>query len=88
MCEYLFIGNFLGCFLDTSAIELGAAAVKDVLKRANVESKDVNEVIIGQALPTGLGQNPARQTSLKADIPIEVPAFSINMLCGSGLKYV
>lgn len=78
----------MGCFLDTSAIELGAAAVKDVLKRANVESKDVDEVIIGQALPTGLGQNPARQTSLKADIPIEVPAFSINMLCGSGLKYV
>lgn len=76
----------MGCYLDTSAVELGSSAVKEVLKRANVEPKDVDEVIIGQALPTGLGQNPARQTSLKAEIPIEVPAFSINMLCGSGLK--
>lgn len=77
----------MGCFIDTTAVDLGATAVKEVLNRASVDPKDINEVIIGQALSAGLGQNPGRQTSIKAGIPIEVPAFTLNMLCGSGVKY-
>lgn len=71
-----------------SAAELGAVAVKEVLNRANVPPAEVDEVILGQALAAGQGQNPARQASLKAGVPKEVPAYLINMLCGSGLKTV
>lgn len=62
--------------------------IKEVVSRANLQPSDVNEVILGQALQAGQGQNPARQASLKAGLPIETPAYSINMLCGSGLKSV
>ncbi|XP_062562721.1 acetyl-CoA acetyltransferase, cytosolic-like [Armigeres subalbatus] len=82
------IGNFLGTLSSLTAADLGAVAVKEVLNRANVPPADVDEVILGQALAAGQGQNPARQASLKAGIPKEVPAFLINMLCGSGLKTV
>lgn len=82
------IGNFLGTLSSLSAAELGAVAVKEVLNRANVPPADVDEVILGQALAAGQGQNPARQASIKAGIPKEVPAYLINMLCGSGLKTV
>ncbi|XP_058118890.1 acetyl-CoA acetyltransferase [Anopheles ziemanni] len=82
------IGNFLGTLASLSAAELGAVVVKEVLLRASVDPADVNEVILGQALTAGQGQNPARQASLKAGVPKEVPAFNINMLCGSGLKTV
>ncbi|XP_062533643.1 acetyl-CoA acetyltransferase, cytosolic-like [Armigeres subalbatus] len=82
------IGNFLGTLSSLTAADLGAVAVKEVLNRANVPPADVDEVILGQALSAGQGQNPARQASLKAGIPKEVPAFLINMLCGSGLKTV
>ncbi|XP_065092869.1 acetyl-CoA acetyltransferase [Ochlerotatus camptorhynchus] len=82
------IGNFLGALSSLSAAELGAVAVKEVLHRANVAPADVDEVILGQALAAGQGQNPARQASMKAGIPKEVPAYLINMLCGSGLKTV
>lgn len=58
------------------------------MTRANLQSADVNEVILGQALQAGQGQNPARQAALKAGLPIETPAYGINMLCGSGLKSV
>lgn len=71
-----------------SAANLGATVIKSVLQRANVNGKDVNEVILGQALTAGQGQNPARQAALAAGLPIEVPAYLINMLCGSGLKTV
>lgn len=70
------------------AAELGAVVIKEVLQRANVDPKDVDEVVLGQALTAGQGQNPARQASLKAGVPKEVPAYLINMLCGSGLKTV
>uniref|UniRef100_A0AAG5CYL9 Acetyl-CoA acetyltransferase n=1 Tax=Anopheles atroparvus TaxID=41427 RepID=A0AAG5CYL9_ANOAO len=82
------IGNFMGTLSSLSAAELGAVAVKGVLQRASVDPADVNEVILGQALTAGAGQNPARQASLKAGVPKEVPAYNINMLCGSGLKTV
>jgi acetyl-CoA C-acetyltransferase len=81
-------GSFQGAFSSLSAHDLGAVAIKAVLERANVEPSGVNEVILGQALQAGQGQNPARQASLKAGLPIEVPAYGLNMLCGSGLKSV
>lgn len=70
------------------AHDLGAIVIKEVVNRANLKPIDVNEVILGQALQAGQGQNPARQASLKAGLPIETPAYGINMLCGSGLKAV
>ncbi|XP_053668595.1 acetyl-CoA acetyltransferase [Anopheles marshallii] len=82
------IGNFMGTLASLSAADLGAVAVKGVLERAGVGPADVSEVILGQALTAGQGQNPARQASMKAGVPKEVPAYNINMLCGSGLKTV
>jgi acetyl-CoA C-acetyltransferase len=80
------IGSFLGCYSQTSAADLGSVVIKEVLKRANVDPNDVSEVIMGQSLTAGQGQNPARQASLKAGLPLDCPAYLINMLCGSGLK--
>lgn len=71
-----------------SAADLGAIVIKEVLARANVDASDVNEIILGQALTAGAGQNPARQAAWKAGIPKEIPAYLINILCGSGLKSV
>lgn len=71
-----------------AASDLGAVVIEEVLKRSNTDASDVNEVILGQALTAAAGQNPARQAAWKAGIPKEVPAFSINFLCGSGLKTV
>lgn len=82
------IGSFLGTVSSLSAAELGAVVVKEVIARANIPAADVDEVILGQSLTAGQGQNPARQASLAAGVPKEVPAFLINMLCGSGLKTV
>lgn len=82
------IGNFQGSLSKVSPQELGSIAIKEVLKRANVNSEDVSEVIMGQSLTAGHGQNPARQASIKAGIPCKTPAYLINMLCGSGLKSV
>lgn len=78
----------MGTLASLSAADLGAVAVKEVLQRASVDPADVSEVILGQALTAGQGQNPARQASIKAGVPKEVPAYNINMLCGSGLKTV
>ncbi|XP_073836264.1 acetyl-CoA acetyltransferase 2 [Musca autumnalis] len=82
------IGNFNGTLSKLKASDLGGIVIKDLLKRANVAANEVNEVIMGQALTAGQGQNPARQAALNAGLPIEVPAYNINMLCGSGLKTV
>lgn len=82
------IGSFQGAFNSLAAHELGAIAIKEVVARANLQPSDVNEVILGQALQAGEGQNPARQAALKAGLPIETPAYGLNMLCGSGLKSV
>ncbi len=82
------VGSFNGAFGNIPAHELGAAAVKGVLERAGVDAKEVDEVILGQILTAGEGQNPARQAAMKAGIPQEATAFGINQLCGSGLRAV
>ena len=82
------VGSFNGSFANVPAHELGRTAIKEVLKRAQLDGKDVSEVILGQILTAGQGQNPARQASINAGIPVEVPAWGVNQLCGSGLRAV
>ena len=82
------VGSFNGSFGSLPAHELGKVAIKEVLKRAKVEGKEVSEVILGQILAAAQGQNPARQASVNAGIPVEVPAWGVNQLCGSGLRAV
>ncbi len=82
------VGSFNGAFANTPAHELGAVAIKAALERAKVEGADVNEVIMGQILTAGQGQNPARQAAMKAGIPQEATAWQLNQLCGSGLRAV
>ncbi len=82
------VGSFNGSFANVPAHELGRTAIKEVLKRAQLEGKDVSEVILGQILIAGQGQNPARQASINAGVPVEVPAWGVNQLCGSGLRAV
>jgi acetyl-CoA C-acetyltransferase len=82
------VGTFGGQFQDVPATELGTHAIRIVLDRTGTSGEEVDEVVLGCVLQAGLGQNPARQAALGADIPKEVPATTINMLCGSGLKSV
>jgi acetyl-CoA C-acetyltransferase len=82
------VGKFGGSLAKIPAPELGAAVIKEALARAKVDPALVGEVIMGQVLAAGSGQNPARQASLKAGLPKEVPALTINAVCGSGLKAV
>jgi len=82
------VGSFNGAFANIPAHDLGAAVVKAVLTRAGVEPGRVSEVILGQILTAGQGQNPARQASIGAGIPVEAPAWGVNQLCGSGLRAV
>src|SRR6476619_565524 len=82
------VGSFAGQFKDVSATALGAQAIRAALARADVAGDEVDEVMLGCVLQAGLGQNPARQAAMGAGIPKEVPATTINMLCGSGLKAV
>jgi acetyl-CoA C-acetyltransferase len=82
------IGSFNGSLKGISAPELGAIVIKDALEKAGVNGTDVDEVIMGNVLQAGLGQNPARQASIKAGLPEHVPAMTINKVCGSGLKTV
>src|ERR1039458_4271352 len=82
------VGAFNGAFANLPAHELGKAAIKAALERAGVEGGRVSEVIMGQILTAGQGQNPARQASIAAGIPVESPAWSVNQLCGSGLRTV
>ncbi|WP_432813967.1 acetyl-CoA C-acetyltransferase [Sporosarcina aquimarina] len=82
------IGSFLGALKNVSATELGALVIKEAINRAGLTGADVDEVILGNVLQAGLGQNPARQASLKAGLPEQVPAMTINKVCGSGLKAV
>jgi acetyl-CoA C-acetyltransferase len=78
----------VGSFANVPAHDLGVTVIKAVLERAGVDAKDVNEVILGQILTAGQGQNPARQAAINAGIPIEATAFGLNQLCGSGLRAV
>ena len=82
------IGKFGGTLAKVPAPELGAIVIKEVLRRAGVSADQVDEVIMGQVLTAGSGQNPARQASIKAGLPVAVPAMTINVVCGSGLKAV
>ena len=82
------VGAFSGGFANTPAHELGAEAVKGALARAHVDAADVDEVILGQVLTAGQGQNPARQAAIAAGVPKEKTAWGLNQLCGSGLRAV
>ena len=82
------IGSYGGVFKDVSAVQLGTIAAKEALKRANVDPSQVEEVIFGNVLGAGLGQNVARQVAVHTGIPIEVSSFTVNKVCGSGLKSV
>jgi acetyl-CoA C-acetyltransferase len=82
------VGAFNGAFANIPAHDLGAAAIKAALERAGIEPGRVSEVIMGQILTAAQGQNPARQASIKAGIPVESPAWGVNQLCGSGLRTV
>lgn len=82
------IGNFLGALSPFSATELGGKVIEEAVRRSGIEKKDVDQVIMGNVLPFGLGQNPARQAMIKAGLPMEGGALTINKVCGSGLKAV
>ncbi len=82
------VGRFGGTLAKTPATELGAAVIRAVIERAGVSADQVGEVIMGQVLAAGVGQNPARQALMKAGLPKEVPGLTINAVCGSGLKAV
>ncbi|MBV2131984.1 acetyl-CoA C-acetyltransferase [Pseudomonas sp. MAP12] len=82
------IGSFQGGLSSISAPDLGAAVIRQVLEQTGVQPSAIDEVILGQVLAAGSGQNPARQTAIKAGLPHEVPALTLNKVCGSGLKAV
>jgi len=82
------VGSFNGAFGTVAAHELGSAVIKGALARAQVDPADVDEVILGQVLPAGEGQNPARQAAMKAGVPQEKTSWGVNQLCGSGLRAV
>ena len=82
------IGKFGGSLTPLSAPQMGAIVIKEALNRAGVKPELVDEVIMGNVLQAGLGQNPARQAAIFAGMPVEVPAFTVNKVCGSGLKCV
>ena len=82
------VGDFAGSLSTVSATDLGALVIKEAIKRAGIKNEDVDEVIMGSVLPHGLGQNPARQTMVRAGLPWEVGAITVNKVCGSGLKAV
>src|SRR5690606_6851666 len=80
------VGSFLGSFATMPGHELGAIAIAAALTRAGVEAAEVDEVILGQVLNAGAGQNPARQAAIKAGISQSATAFGVNQVCGSGLR--
>lgn len=82
------IGSFLGSLKDVPAVDLGATVIKEALERAGVAPEQVDEVIMGNVLQSGIGQNPARQAAIKAGLPETIPSMTINKVCGSGLKTV
>ncbi len=82
------VGSFGGSLKDTPATDLGAIVVKEALNRANVKPEQVDEVMFGCILTAAQGQNPARQVAIKAGVPFSVPAYTVGMVCGSGMKSV
>ena len=82
------VGKFGGALADLSAVDMGSLVIKEALKRAEIQPQQVDEVIFGNVLQAGLGQNPARQAAVKGGIPVEASAFTVNKVCGSALKCV
>ncbi|WP_426348898.1 acetyl-CoA C-acetyltransferase [Alloiococcus sp. CFN-8] len=82
------VGSFGGSLKDVSAADLGALVIKEAVNRAGIKPEQVNEVLMGNVIQAGLGQNVARQAAVKAGLPVEIPAMTINMVCGSGLRTV
>ncbi len=82
------IGSFGGSLASLSAVEIGTGVLKGLMERTGITPHQIDEVILGQVLTSGAGQNPARQTALRAGLPESVPAMTINKVCGSGLKAV
>ena len=82
------VGSFNGALKSVSAIDLGVIAAKEAIKRAGINPEQIDEVLLGNVLQAGLGQNPARQIAMGAGVPKEVPAMTINKVCGSGLRTV
>jgi len=82
------IGSFGGVFRDLSAVDLGAVVIREAIRRAHIEPGDLGDVIMGCVLQAGAGMNVARQASLRASVPVEVPAETVNRVCGSGLQAV
>ena len=82
------IGKFNGTLAPLNAIDIGAAVVREIVARTSISPEHVNEVILGNVIQAGLGQNPARQATIKGGLPETVPAFTVNKVCGSGLKTV
>ncbi|MBO0796797.1 MAG: acetyl-CoA C-acyltransferase, partial [Ktedonobacteraceae bacterium] len=81
-------GKFLGGLASFTAPALGAIVIKEVVQRAGIDPRAIDEVIMGNVVSAGVGQSPARQAAIHADLPVEIPAFTINKVCGSGLKAV
>src|ERR687889_2294850 len=82
------IGSFGGALKDLSAADLGAIVIREAIARAGVDAKDIGDVVMGCVLQAGAGMNVARQAALKAGVPVEVPAETVNRVCGSGLQAV
>ena len=82
------VGKFGGALKDVPAVELGATVIKEAVKRAGIDGSVVEEVVMGNVIQAGLGQNPARHAAVKSGLPVEVPAMTINKVCGSGLRAV
>src|SRR5512136_428209 len=82
------VGKFNGTLTNTSAVDLGAAAIKETLKRASFPPDQVDEVIMGNVIQAGLGQNPARQAAVKGGVSQDTPAYTVNRVCGSGVMSV
>jgi len=82
------VGGFGGALKEVPAVELGVQVIEGLLKRTGINGEQVDEVIMGNVLQAGLGQSPARQAAVKANVPVEVPAFTVNKVCGSGLKAI
>ena len=82
------VGTFGGSLRDLPAVELGGIVIQSAIERAGLNPEDVDEVLMGCVLQGGLGQNVARQSAIKAGIPVEVPCTTVNKVCGSGLKTI
>ena len=82
------VGKYGGALKDVPAVDLGAIVIEEAIKRAGIKKEAVEEVLMGNVLQAGLGQNPARQAMIKAGLPVEIPAMTINKVCGSGLRCV